>query len=420
MRCTKPTCIVGTILALFVIVFSVFLTTATTEYRQGFGADGRIYGVMAGEASFPSDLGHTPPWCYRILSPYIASLLPWSVLDNFRVLAFVSDILCLLLLLLILRALNLSRQVRIVGLLLYCGVFWTLKFSFYSPAYIDYQTQLFLLLIIYLTVRGSFVILLPVLVLAVLQRESLAALSLVSAASILRRARSHSPVVAGLLIVSVLSTAALALLLLRHLAAPWGSSRMTSTVIGELRNVLHPAYWLVLLHAAFSGLGLIPVLLAVHYGRWVGFLRREWEWGVYAVISVAFLFGGRDKARLFLYFLPLAVILASQTVSALREFARDCRFRFAVWALVVLGAHWYIGNYFAPIGPRSEFLAKMVAEHSNGSFVPYLVRNSVLVVVIFVFTVQYVIGGWYFRPAIGFTRRVPELCPGADRGFPAK
>ncbi|RME00448.1 MAG: hypothetical protein D6812_09760, partial [Deltaproteobacteria bacterium] len=129
-----------------------FLTTPITPSNGGYDSDGLVYGVMAGAPLLPPQeaayVRRMAPWCYRIVSPAIASLLPFDPLTNFRVMAFLANFSSLLLLFRILRRLAFSRFLSVVGLLFYAGSFWTLKFSFYSPAYIDDETQFFLLLLI--------------------------------------------------------------------------------------------------------------------------------------------------------------------------------------------------------------------------------------------------------------------------------
>ena len=383
-----------------ILVTLVFFTTPVTESNQGFDYDGRIYGVMAGEKSFEQELAYIAPWRYRVLTPFLASQLPWDVLDNFRALAVGSNILSLYVLFLVLQQLGFSRGFAILGIFLYGGVFWTLKFSFYSPAYIDYLTQLILLLIIYLTLRRSFLLLIPVFILAALQKESLSAFSLFSAVYFLREKPARGWI-ASFYTLLLFAVSFGTLLLIRYLIDVDGLSSQTSAVLWEFRKLRDLEYWLVLLQSIFSGLGFIPILLILHYRPWLEFLRQRWEWIIYAVISLLFVFGGSDKGRLFLYILPLAVILVLHSIRALKEFQPETKFQ--VWIVIFLLAHLYIGRYITPIGTFSEYLARMVPEHSNGEFKPYLITNLFLGLALFVFTIRYMIGKWRFKFSTGFT-----------------
>ncbi|MBL0344172.1 hypothetical protein [Candidatus Villigracilis affinis] len=386
-----------------IFVTLIFFTTPVTESNQGFDYDGRIYGVMAGEKSFEQELAYIAPWRYRVLTPFLASQLPLDVLDNFRVLAVGSNILSLFVLFLVLQQIGFSRGFAILGIFLYGGVFWTLKFSFYSPAYIDYLTQLILLLIIYLTLRRSFLLLIPVFILAALQKESLAAFSLFSAVYFLRERSARGWVASFAYILLLFAVSFGTLLLIRYLIDVDGLSSQTGAVLWEFRKLRDLETWLVLLQSIFSGLGFIPILLILHYRPWLELLRQRWEWIIYAVISLLFVFGGSDKGRLFLYFLPLAVILVLHSIRALKEFQPETRFR--AWIIMFLLAHLYIGRYITPFGTFSQYLARMVPEHSDGEFKPYLITNLILGLALFVFTVQYMIGEWHFKFFAGFTKR---------------
>ena len=392
-----------TIIGILILTAIAFFTTPLTESNHGFDYDGRIYGVMAGEKQFPPELAYISPWRYRVLTPFLASQLPWDVLDNFRALAFGSNILSLFVLFLVLQQVGFSRGFAVLGVFLYGGVFWTLKFSFYSPAYIDYLTQLILLLIIYLTLRRSSLLLILVFILAALQKESLVAFSLFSAVYFLRQKPRSGWIVSVLYILLLFCASFGTLLLSRFIIDVDGLSSPTAVMLWEFRKFLEPEFWLIFLQSIFSGLGFISILLILHYKPWLEFLKQHWEWIVYAAISLLFLFGGSDKGRLFLYFLPLAVILALHSIHALKEFQTETRFR--VWIAIFLVAHLYIGRYLTPFGSFTEYLARMVPEHSEGQFLPYLFKNCLLGLGVFIFTVQYMVGEWYFNPTIGFTRR---------------
>jgi len=391
-----------TVLGSIALVGVVFLSTPIVELNRGFDSDGVHYGAMAGEASFPSIVGQIAPWCYRILTPYIASLLPYQTLSNFRVLAFLSNVLSIVIFALILQVLRFPFATRLFGILLYTGSFWTLKFSFYSPAFIDYQTQLLLLLIIYFTIRRLYVPLPFLFLIAALQKESLAAYSVFSVVHLLRYDDRSRTWIRAALVLAILVVPFATLFIVRSVIdAP--NPQSPRVILKHLGRALDLRFWPVLLQAAFSGLGVIPVVLLVNYQSWVRFLRRHSEWVVYALISLAFLFGGADKARLFLYVLPLAAILAVRSISTFERDASPAKLVF--WAAVVLVIHWYIGGYFSAMGTFSDYLARMVPVHSAGRYLPYLMRNLCLVAALFVFTVQFIFGEWFYRPAVGFTRR---------------
>ncbi len=386
-----------------ILVSAVFITTPVIDHGLGFDSDGRMYGVMAGSHLFPSSMANQAPWCYRVLTPYLAHLLPWDTLQNFRFLAYVSTLLSLCLLFLIFRRVRFSSELSILGVLLYAGVFWTVRFSFYSPAYIDYQTQLFLLLIIYLTITEHYVILLPALVLSALQKESLAAYALFSALHLVRCRRNRSGLLLGVAVISLIVLPLGSVLLVRYLVPAENTMNSTLALLKEISRLREPGFWVILWQACFSGLGLLPVILVIQHGPWIGFLRRHVEWIIYFLISILFLFGGIDKSRLFLYSLPMVILLGMHVLAGLAAMVEGRRF--LAWALIMVLLQFFMGGYLTPMGTFSGYLAKMVPEHSGGLFIPFLIRNCLIAVAFFVFTLWFAMGELYFLPTIGFTRR---------------
>ena len=63
--------------------------------------------------------------------------------------------------------------------------------------------------------------------------------------------------------------------------APWCQRVLTSEdwviiyILQEAIRFFQPSFWPIFLHAAFSGLGLLPLLLLVQYRPWVRFLRQR-------------------------------------------------------------------------------------------------------------------------------------------------
>jgi hypothetical protein len=393
------------VLVSLLLVSLVFVSTPRTTSFDGFDFDGRYYASMAGEVSLPSQLAHHAPWCFRILTPYLASLLPFDSLTSFQILAFGSNVLSLVLVALILQALDCPPASRLFGVLLYAGSFWVLRFSFYAPAYIDYQTNLLLLLIIYLTLLRWYNFLPIVFIVAALQKESLVVYSIFSIVHILRYSKLSraQPWIISLLTISL---PFIALLVVRRMITA-DNVYDYSIILVFINTMIDPHYWPVLLQALFSCLGVIPLLLIISYQAWPSFLRRHWEWVIFAGISLVSLVGGGDKARLFLYTLPLGVILATFNLEVFRRMTTTLRF--AVWIAVVLLVHWWIGNYLSPVGTVEQYLNRMVPEHSDGQFVPYLITNIVVSLALLLFTIPMIFGGLRFRPGVGFTR--PEEGP---------
>ena len=117
---------------------------------------------------------------------------------------------------------------------------------------------------------------------------------------------------------------------------------------------------------------------------WLKFLRERYEWIAYLAISMALLFAGRDKSRLFLYLLPILIVCTVLVAEELK--IRSGMQRALVWMAVLLLLHVYIGGYLTPMGSFQDYLARMVPEHSDGTYLPYLARNLVLAAGFLIFT----------------------------------
>ena len=366
---------------------AVFVTTPLTTSNAGFDFDGMFYAAMAGSPRVKPALAHVAPWCYRIATPALVSRLPWDTLTSFRSVAFTANVASLVLLFLILRALGVTERSSWLGVTLYASVFWTLKFSFYSPAYIDAETQVFLLAIILLSIQGRYLALVPVLMLAVLQKESLAAFSVFAATALVRQHRGRLSASDGLLAAALVAAPLATFAILRALVPARESLDTFAETRAQIRLLTTPGFWPMFVQSLFSGLGLLAIVLAIRPRGWVKFMRERYEWIVYSMIALALLLGGRDKGRLFLYLLPAAVICSLVAIDELT--AATAGRRELVWIAVLLVLHAYIGNYLTPMGTFDDYLAKLVPEHSEGRYLPYLAHNLALAGVFVILTLAW-------------------------------
>ena len=291
-----------------------------------------------------------------------------------------------------------------LGLLLYAGVFWTLKFSFYSPAYVDHVSQAMLLAALYATVSRRYLVAAAILGVSAFQKEFLPLFGLFVAADWLHHDRERRSLRTVLGAALAIGLPILALFVVQRACGIDAGASLQ--VIGrQVRRLSQPGFPAAFLHAMFSGLGILPVLMLVRYRPWLRVIRERPAFVVYLALATVALFGGADKSRLFNYSLPVIVIFAMATIESLRP-ASDRRF--LVWAVVCLGVHWYLGNYVTPVGGFREYIAKLVPEHAAKlklDHLPYLIRDGWLSALAFVFTVQCLIGTWRFRWAVGFAGR---------------
>ena len=133
-------------------------------------------------------------------------------------------------------------------------------------------------------------------------------------------------------------------------------------------QLLDPDFWPRFGIAIFSGLGILPLLLAWRARATAELLRNEPHWGVLIVCGLAALAGGVDKARLFLPMTPAIVVIAVQVCQpALHAGARSARA--LAWLILTLLLNAYLGHHFEPMGEAGAGLARLApihAEHSLG------------------------------------------------------
>jgi hypothetical protein len=341
------------IVAPALLVSFVWATTPLTEVNDGYDADGRFYGAMADRAAADPSLLRQAPWCWRVLTPFLASLLPFSTIRNFELLAFISNWVSLLLMYGILRRMEYSIALSAVGTLLYAGVFWAVKFSFYSPAYVDFQTQALLLAILFCMLRDRRWLIPVLLSVAVLQKESLLLLSLVV---YVHYASTHGWMkkrsIAYLSALVIPPTLALAII--RTVIVPINEYSAINGFVLNVR-VLFVWFWPRLVLAVFSGLGVLPVISVLRARDSFRFLRKNPAWAAQVGLGALLLLAGWDKSRLFLYMLPGVVVMVVDDISRMRS---------TVWLFAVLVAHYYMGHYLTPIRSSADYVARMLPEYA--------------------------------------------------------
>lgn len=365
------------VLAAYLLVPAVLLgwayfSTPLIDNNGGLDTDGVIYASMAGMEGLDSRAARVAPWCYRVLTPWLASLLPLETIQAFKALGLVTNALCLVLVYLLLRHSGMSHRVALLGQLWYGGIFWTLKFSFYSPCYIDDQTQLFLLTVLLLLVLRRYWFVPAVLALGVLQKESLVAL--IPLAQVARTCdtgwRTRGSLTYALALVAL---PAASLFAVRSAVTPLNDFDLFGEWGIDLRPLVDAGFWPRFLLAVFSGLGMLPVVVAARGRRALALLRRNPLWLTLAVVSTAMLFGGMDKSRLFLYLAPVMIWLVSHLT---REEVDHPDWRSAAWLGSALVLHFYLGNHLTPMGTFEEYLVRLVPIHAPGPLLPTVLRTA--------------------------------------------
>jgi hypothetical protein len=262
------------------------------------------------------------------------------------------------------------------GLLLYGGVFWTVKFAFYSPAYLDAQAQVLALLILWVTLLRRRWLIPPLLAIATLQKETaLLLLPVVVAPDWVRSGRDVKTVV-WLVLVFALPLAVF--VAVRVIIIPLSEVSFWDTLKFVLaRQLGTPGMWPRLGLALFSGLGLLPALLAL-FPRQVGLtLKTQPMWLVMILAGALALFLGVDKARLFLFMTPAVVVAAANVCE---PSATACRTRDVVWLGSTLFAHFTIGRILWIIPDFQTYLRRMAPMHAQPTVGDYVLPSVAVVV----------------------------------------
>lgn len=373
---TKERLLTWALLPLLVLA-SIWLATPLIEHNSGRDSDGVLYAAMAEKTAGGEVLSRTAPWCWRPLTPFLASLLPFSTVMDFKVLAFFSNWLSLVLLYEILRRCNRSSLAAAAGVLFYAGVFWTVKFSFYSPCYVDSQTQVFLLAVMLLMILRRYWVLPLLIGVGALQKESMVLLTPVV---FLHYARLHRRTMwrALLYFVALVIPGIAALAAARLAVDPANHYSSLDTLVANVGRATQAGFWPRLLLALFSGLGMLPLVVCYRARYSYQFLRDNPEWPAIIVVGIPLLFGGVDKARLFLYVLPVLVLTASRIL----EDALDRPSRATwVWIGTTLLLHLYMGHQFTAMGTYEDYLNWMVPTHAPGPLLPSFGRLGLVVVI---------------------------------------
>lgn len=391
----------------------IALITPVNEYNNGFDSDGVYYGSMALADERLHDLAHTAPFCWRPLTPWLAArVAEWlpgeypspgdRILGGFRALAFASNCVTLAALLALLRTLGFAETAANAGALLYAGNFWAVKFSYYSPAYIDFQTQMFVMLALLCTAARRYWLLPPLLAIAACQKEPTLYVLPAVLVHYWHSGRRVSPAALAWTVLVVAAPVAAIFVVRSSIPAVNTYDAAGVWVSMVATQVTDAGGWPWLLASIFSGLGILPALLFAFAGHAGRFLVRSPHWLVLAVCAVPLLFGAYEKARYFLFLAPALVLAASAIMNTQ---GAQLSARVVGWLLVTVLAQFYLGHQFEPMGSFDDYLARMIPIRPETQVaVVALVRGVAVSLAWLLFT-------WAL---IGRARRVPA--PAVPRG----
>lgn len=279
--------------------------TGRTPTNDGRGHDGKSYAAMSNDETLVEPFIAKAPYCYRLLTPGLASLLPGPVVTRFVTLNTIAWLAALVGWHLLARRTGLGVAPSAFGsLILGCSA-WGPMNAFYNPCYVDPMMHLFVILGLNLMLSRSrwLAVLLP---LSVLQREQTAGLILICAVVhdwhlgrlTRRRAVWHG---------GILAACAAVYIAVRLAIQPTsGSADNPFTVASWL--IHEPTYPAISIMAVIYALGVPLVGLAVLPGA-RAYIRQH-RWPLYFLyLCLLSLFGGSDKARLAFVAQPVLVLL---------------------------------------------------------------------------------------------------------------
>ncbi len=115
---------------------------------------------------------HIAPYCWRILVPTIAYLIPTGVQNSFLLITSISIFLTSIIIYYILKEYKFTKYYAFLGLFLYYGLGWATKYFLYDFWLVDPITILFITLIIYSCIRNNYVAFIILLSIGVLAKET--------------------------------------------------------------------------------------------------------------------------------------------------------------------------------------------------------------------------------------------------------
>ena len=322
-RAIKTASLIVPALIYAAIIVLLWRFTAITPERDGRGHDGRYYAMMAGDERHAESFIPVAPFCYRLITPALASLLDGPVVWRFRIVNAIAWWAALLAFHILIRQCGLSRTTAYVGCALLATCAWGPIAGLYNPCYVDPLMYLFIFTGLILLLRRSawLVVLLPI---AMLQREQVlivwaCSLSIAAAGGLRSLTRRQFAIHAGVFFACMLVYAGLRWWIqpiFSTAAAPWA---VAASVIKWLFE--DTGYAMKSLLAIIYALGLpaIAVLCLPEARSWM----RTQRWPVaYTVLAVLSVLGGSDKARLVFLATPVLIIAMLHGWSHLPDYAR--------------------------------------------------------------------------------------------------
>ena len=326
--------------ALLFLLFA--LTTPLTSDNGGFGFDGTFYASMVDRLPENAKYFSHPPYCWRVLTPFLASLLPLPPLAALGIVNMLFTLGMLYLFFFVLRELKFPPLVQLTTLALYGSLFFAVQAAFYTPAMIDPLSHLFMWLVILLSLQKRYTLTLLVVSIAAFQKESIL---FVTPIAYLIRAKQDGEYQRNLLYFALLIVCALIPVgILRVLIEPsvqyHPEAVLRLTFIKQFGSLdFYPRF----LVGIFAGLGVIPLLLLSLRQGIVTTLKEHPYLAAFLLVGAVQLLGGTCKARLFMGMVPGLVLLLGFLIT--EQFSRlegDARALFSKILLFAVSLHFFL------------------------------------------------------------------------------
>ncbi len=320
-----------TLTAIIILIALLLGMFTTSEYVKGIGIEYLEHGNQINRhlAVLEGHAGN--PWQYRVLAPYLISVvleifknlhIPHYIAASFIFFRVVLDTLILLLSYAYYRKLGLSLPHALIGMAILA---WGMSYSHYDS---DLQYSTFFDIIFYLLaglciLKGRFIWIIPITLLAALNRETsvfIPLLPLLVAIFVLPKGslRKAIPVFATAFAIYIVIFSALRIVYgQQHLLTPYGHQPGLDLLQYNLFRIMT---WRQLI----ATLSVIPLIALIGYKKWPLQLR-VFFWAIVPIWFVVHLFGAvMAETRLFLVPQALVFIPGALLVLAQQAHTPDC------------------------------------------------------------------------------------------------
>lgn len=352
------------------LISAIAAVTPLTTSFGGFDHDGQHYALLFHpDLNRDNEVAMTAPFCWRPGAPFIASRLPFPAIKSFKITGLVFQFITLVLVFIVTRSAALPAAAAHIAQLIYAGLFYTVKFTVYSPCYIDWSMMPFLAGILLCLYTRRLTPAVCLLVAGVVFKETVVFVLPAVAVTAVRaegKVRGGRRLLIATLAVVFVSAA------IRFRIRPIVPFSPVASLGYTLRTVATLRFWSRFPLEILAGLGALPIVLLHPTAR--RFFKKAYVFNpVWIFAGLIVPFCGSDKSRLFLLAaLPMTVIAGAVLHETFRRGGTS-----TAWAVGSIVLHGFFGHQFEPISSFKAYLLHMVPLHSKA---PLDVRCAVALV----------------------------------------